>query len=475
MENTDTNSLKERACVAFLSPEIITGSSTRDWRDKYTHRIIIDDGSVTSSGVFPEYSLNIQKQSNGDLNLSFNEFKDLNIVITSEEQKQYMSYMCQLIENNKYAISDIIDRTLADNKIEEWHKDSLIKADVFNLLTGGKECFSLAESENLLADAIDVANSATQSASILDGIIKDTYAEKLQTPKMLSENNAQRDLLVKQALKNLYLGIALNKFYKEITNSSSSTYSDINLEAISKVPPKNPLAEMEEISTQCSERSNVATSAKEAFDQQKALMFEEKGKLLTTSYVSAENDTVNLEYKKANNEEYGVSFKWKFKSIGRIADSDEYYLETHVTKLDGFMPKELYSSDTNVGYFSMTKRRFVGKDSFKECLKDKNLFDNIEDETLKVILRRAQTDALSAVEDYSRNHTNNMNKLADVRNKLAKKFDKITETIGLQKATQAIGIDIKTEKIQLPHSLVKSERKLSAVMDKIIANKKVNE
>lgn len=61
--------------------------------------------------------------------------------------------------------------------------------------------------------------------------------------------------------------------------------------------------------------------------------------------------------------------------------------------------------------------------------------------------------------------------LSRVRNKIAKKFDKFTETVGIQKLANKINLNIKTEPVEMPNSVKKLENHVGNILNKALSDK----
>ena len=432
MEDNIINNLKGAVCRSFSDPKF------RFYYDsKFVSKVTAsDDGFVESEAVKLNHSLSIKKQENGDVTLSVDSIKGATLTVTPEEQKEYMKYMCQLIENKSSEASAIVnshkgtDRDRAD--------EDILNVEVFNMLTGKNEYANRIEaSENLLAGVVERFNDDMVKISALDSITKDDYVQTLETPAFVSKQQAQKDALIQSSLKNLYLGIALNNFYKRIYQShpkENNNYSDL-IPDFSSVKAKNPIEELDNNTKKSIQTTKNVEETQEQFAQKKGEMYAQKGSSLATEDVDIANkdNDISIKYKTADGKTLNVSFKIETQNAGnaRTFDIDTYFLKTRITERNPMFPMVIFSDNMKVG--ESTWRAGGGSCEYgspllKDTLIDENLFDSVKSEELRVILRRAQKDALKAIKNGSERKSI-VEKVADkteeVKDKLAKKTEKL--------------------------------------------------
>lgn len=201
---------------AYLARQIAFSafSDPYEFNVKMASRDVIEDGATLSSGVKPIYSLNVEKKDNGDIVLSGKDFGDVSVTITKEEQLQYISYWGQLIENNERMIIQEEKKYLQIPKKYRQNNDiAIFNTTTFNNMTGKNEIVGLfVESENLLADAVEMANKVVSSISSMKKITQNDYIAKntqrvddffnafgLAEKNMSSSNRARFQSIMKEA------------------------------------------------------------------------------------------------------------------------------------------------------------------------------------------------------------------------------------------------------------------------------------
>ena len=182
------------------------------------------------------------------------------------------------------------------------------------------------------------------------------------------------------------------------------------------------------------------------------------------------NKTANVKYEDPNGKVYKVSFKWleTEHGSGSYWSESSYGVKTTISEEGVFTSNEVYSNTKNVGSSSWQASRYTGSSgsdlgilTFEEFLRNKNVFDDVENEQLREILYKAQDCAREGLGDFYKNYDNNKNKLTDTRKRVAKKIDDFTKERGIDKLAKKVGVDITLSDKRLSKPLRNVEKKIS--------------